>query len=83
MNKTYGDMMSECESARETVKRFGTWNSLDTLVEELISQLVSKPMKQNANWSQQQRFGFDDMGAVVDCGPFCGCAACIAAGGGR
>lgn len=63
MNKTYGDMMSEYESARETVKRFGTWNNLDTLVEELINQLASKPVKQTTQ--QQQQFGFDDMGAIV------------------
>lgn len=64
MNKTYGDMMSEYESARETVRRFGTWNNLDSLVEGLISQLASKPVKQNAT-QQQQQFGFDDMGAIV------------------
>jgi hypothetical protein len=63
MNKTYGDMMGEYESKREAVRRFGSWDGLDSFVEGLISQLA--PQTKKSNTVSQQQFGFDDMGAIV------------------
>jgi hypothetical protein len=64
MNKNFGDLMGEYESKREAVKRFGSWDGLDSFVEGLISQLAPQVKKSNTT-SPQQQFGFDDMGAVV------------------
>lgn len=63
--KTVGDLMGEYEHVRDGVKRFGTWDNLDSFVEGLINQVAIKPVKQNTIEQQQQQFGFDDMGSIV------------------
>jgi hypothetical protein len=59
-NKTYGDLMSEYEKAKEIAHRFGDTSALDKFTESLIQQIAPKPKVEDPLYKFKE-YTFDDI----------------------